>query len=48
MMTGLNQMRCGNCGGEVFKLFADDETRRIGVESGLQGTSRGFNLNRRS
>lgn len=32
MITGLKQMRCGNCGHEVFKLFTDGETRRIGVE----------------
>ncbi|WP_168788847.1 hypothetical protein [Paraburkholderia aromaticivorans] len=29
MISGLNQLRCGNCGRE---LFTDDETRRIGVE----------------
>lgn len=32
MITGLKQMRCGNCGHDTFKLFTSDEAVRIGVE----------------
>lgn len=32
METGLKQMKCGGCGGELFKVFTPDAEKRIAVE----------------
>ncbi|MGF6870774.1 hypothetical protein [Paraburkholderia tuberum] len=31
-LTGLQQMRCGGCGGDLFKVFTADRTQRIVVQ----------------
>ncbi|MFL9912590.1 hypothetical protein [Paraburkholderia sp. RL17-337-BIB-A] len=40
-LTGLQQMRCGGCGGDLFKVFAADRTQRIVVQC-QQCTSTSF------
>lgn len=32
MLTNMTPMRCGGCGSDEFKLFTEDETKRIAVE----------------
>lgn len=32
IMTDLKQMRCGRCGGDLFKLYTADRTTRIVVQ----------------
>jgi hypothetical protein len=32
IMTDLKQMRCGGCGGDLFKLYTADRTARIAVQ----------------
>lgn len=32
METDLKHMRCGGCGGEMFKLYTSDKEANIGVE----------------
>lgn len=32
MRTDIKQMKCGGCGGELFKLYTSDTTANVGLE----------------
>lgn len=36
MYTNLQQMKCGGCGGELFKIYTSNATANIGLECQTQ------------